>query len=977
MAQRLVEACPDMRQMAREIARQTLITRTGTDLEPDRVYWHRFHTAVSSHLSFNGWQHFDPPMESMTLPQLVMRRFNAADQDNADSLQMMSGFYTADATADRYNESNEVRLLPIDVMEDFWAVDFSTRYHTRLSAFWRDCSDDFRTLAKTNFLTRALDDRESGDITDSDLRTLLQVAGNVQVPIQLSTLRAPTLPPAGLRITAFDIAGYEASDILRIVTPTGRQLLYVPGETVSFHGFTDDQALQAWLLEETATVEGRAGLLAHFPLSMRQENAPDVGLNHLMDLMHGASRPDLSLLNRNNRTLEIDPFTWLRDSARTRMNADAHLCLRSNADLRKQMWIGYLNAFSHVMGPLAAIDWPIALVVVGAGLADMGLNIDQAVNGPTTAERKQGVIGAIVSGIDVLFNSLFLLQAGSAPLESPVPEAQLPALSPAPPAVSLEPPAVSLEPPAVSPEPTESTPLLSTTPTSPAALDSGAVPVVEQLHAFESNFLLEGFTPGQEPGRMRGIYQMPNGDTYIQINGRSYQVRYVNELSYWVIIDPRNPFSFYEYLPVHLDAQDQWQVVDRRGLLGGGPTASTLQRARARDTSLESVLSFSDYDVPSTLKPNVAGAVNGNDLAVLRGELAGTSPGWRDPYIEFRGIRARLAHHAQNFYRRLTLPLRPQIPQPAIATTYKTTLKRLFANSTGLVIGESHASIGSKKFLIDNMRVLTKLKVKTLYMEHLLTDFHQMDLNEFRRTGRMPQNLERYLNNLDRGFQTDARGQYTFLALVKAANANLIRIRAIDCLASYRLDGLADPDGNLRQKIMNYFARTIIRADGPARAEGEKWVALVGNTHANTYKGVAGLSELESAVGLRIEDIDVQQPETFASDPGQELEGPIGSPGGFVKSDLRLQLKVIRSPSTLSAEDRLVLAGMFIIDDSPGNSVLIHRAADDTIARTAIRSRFGKVYINRPSWPAVSGRRFNSLGDLAAALKLMGMTDVS
>jgi hypothetical protein len=69
------------------------------------------------------------------------------------------------------------------------------------------------------------------------------------------------------------------------------------------------------------------------------------------------------------------------------------------------MWMGYLKAFGQTFGALAALDWPIALAAVGAGL-----NMDQANHGHTTAERKIGLIGAILGSVDVLFNSVFLLQ---------------------------------------------------------------------------------------------------------------------------------------------------------------------------------------------------------------------------------------------------------------------------------------------------------------------------------------------------------------------------------------------------------------------------------------------------------------------------------------------------------------------------------------------------------------------------------------
>ena len=97
--------------------------------------------------------------------------------------------------------------------------------------------------------------------------------------------------------------------------------------------------------------------------------------------------------------------------------------------------------------------------------------------------------------------------------------------------------------------------------------------------------------------------------------------------------------------------------------------------------------------------------------------------------------------------------------------------------------------MASKQFLIENMEVLSKQKVKTLYFEHLLTDFHQADLDVFNRTGELSQTLESYLKNLDRGHGTDPTGQFTFLEVVKAARESHIRVQAIDCLASYRAPG--------------------------------------------------------------------------------------------------------------------------------------------------------------------------------------------
>lgn len=54
------------------------------------------------------------------------------------------------------------------------------------------------------------------------------------------------------------------------------------------------------------------------------------------------------------------------------------------------------------------------------------------------------------------------------------------------------------------------------------------------------------------------------------------------------------------------------------------------------------------------------------------------------------------------------------------------------------MVGEAHSQLGSKQFLIENMALLKQQKVRVLYMEHLMTDFQQADLDLFNQTGQMP-----------------------------------------------------------------------------------------------------------------------------------------------------------------------------------------------------------------------------------------------
>jgi hypothetical protein len=957
MARRLVDTCPDMRQMARDTANDILHKFGLGHLEPDTVYWHRFDRSVSSSTSFTGWQHLDKPIESLTLPQLVMHRFSANDQDNVDNLQMMGGFYTAGPDAETFDENNEVRLLPADVLSVFWTLDIKAQFNDRMATFWTGSADDYRTLAKANFIAKALDALEAGTLSTVQFTALTTALGlDLSQPVSLSMLQSQTPLADGIRVATLDIAGYEASDILRIVEPGGRQFLYVPGETDAIHVFETRDEMQWWLMTHTNEIGNRTQFMSHFPMSTHAEGGRGVGLHHALDLMFFNWGPHAqTVINRVDHTLSIDPFTYLRDATKARMQADSDFALHSNGELRKQMWMGYLRAFNQVFGAMAAIDWPVALAVVGAGIADVGLNIDQAVTGHTTAERKRGVTGAILGSIDVLLNSLFLVGGVPAEAGEPVVEGETEGLAE---------PADESSLPVEAPEP------LPPGPTYPEGQD-------ELLATFETNELLEAFASPATKGPMRGIYMNQIGETYISIEDLAYQVRHVKELNTWVIIDPQNPFSFYRNAPVRMTDAGEWELIGRPGLRGGGKFLGKLPWRGPVSSSSTSLPTT--YDMPENLREVLRPDIENPNDKPFEGYLNLTTD--NSALEDFFVMRENLQSDTEAFFADPRVPDRPTIPHVAGEATSKEALKQLYEETAGVVIGESHSSVASKRFLIDNMRQLAKQKVRTLYLEHLLTDLHQADLDLFATSGKMPEKLKAYLEYLDAGHHTDSAGRYTFLNLVRVANENRMRIRAIDCMTSYRLAGLPNPSGSLRIEMMNYFAHTVIRADQAALGNG-KWIALVGNAHANTFQGVPGLAELEGAIGLRVEDVALGQPHGFAPDPGLDTINALGRPAGRVTSDLRLQTEVagLKPPTTgasTSVDSRLSRVGTFIIQRTAGKAELLHRSANGSIVRTPIKSDGGRLFIERPKWTQISGRRFNSLEGLITALHMIGLKQVA
>lgn len=180
-------------------------------------------------------------------------------------------------------------------------------------------------------------------------------------------------------------------------------------------------------------------------------------------------------------------------------------------------------------------------------------------------------------------------------------------------------------------------------------------------------------------------------------------------------------------------------------------------------------------------------------------------------------------------------------------------MSELLQDSPGLVIGEAHSSVASKRELIKNMANLKAQGVSTLYMEHICADSHGKALNEYMNSPKgspMPARLKAYLDMQTVGNRGLGKppSKYNFTTLLEAAKQAGLEVVALDTAKTYATS--EDDLGNTRIKVMNYYAAEKIRLHQP---EG-KWIAFVGSGHATTYEGVPGLAELQGVRSLIIDD---------------------------------------------------------------------------------------------------------------------------
>ncbi|WP_327439803.1 membrane-targeted effector domain-containing toxin [Pseudomonas donghuensis] len=828
IARRVVHAFPDLRNEAREAAKSLLRTEGNLIADPDRIYWHRFSGAASSNRTFTGWEHYGAPDQSVTLTELVMRRFRVSDQDNADLLLLYGGFYTAGPGARRFDETNEVRLDPQKVLNALWQLDFGATFLRRRAAFWSDHGADVRTLSKLNYLSEALQAGLSGQLNEQQLQLVFDAVGfDSSVMPQFQHVEQAKPPAAGIQIAALSLAGQVSPDVIWLQGAGGQHVLYLPGAMPSFQGFSRQQEVAGWLFGWLQAPASSEQLLVHFP------DDPQHRLRDQFDSWaKGSLQAFASLVQRVPITGEV--FTWMRDNARQHMEAETDAALRTNAELRAQLWVGYLGVASRLLGAVAPAGWPLALLAVAVGTASLALNIEQAVDGDNPEERRAGLLGAILAGVDLLLNLPFLLPLGR-----------------------------------------------------------GAA---QELGPFEGNEIID--VPAATSGPLQGVSSLADGAQYIELEGVPYRVRYDQDLRTWLIVPEDNPFAFYGVIPVRLDEQGQWVVLESACLRGGGQCLGGLTPepavAMVDYSPFEAVPGR--YEVPEPARPAVLELVSASNRRAIGGDYYDPESPLMEVRDSLEQIRQQLRTDAGRFFTQAMLP-RFRLNPPTAAISPQRAFIELFDEHAGVVIGESHASIASKRWLLENLTPMYAKGVRTLYLEHLMTDLHQADLDLFYRSGRMSAHLRRYLGRLDVGHRTDPTGRYTFLELVRKARANRIRVQAVDCVASYQLEGLEveQPVNPLRQKVMNYYANRVITSRQAEPGAG-KWVALVGNTHSNLYKRVPGLAELQGVPGLRLVDAGPGQATGITLDAGEYYLPSMGNPDGIVQGDLRLALQTQDQP---------------------------------------------------------------------------------
>ncbi|AZE93239.1 hypothetical protein C4J96_1105 [Pseudomonas orientalis] len=404
------------------------------------------------------------------------------------------------------------------------------------------------------------------------------------------------------------------------------------------------------------------------------------------------------------------------------------------------------------------------------------------------------------------------------------------------------------------------------------------------------------------------------------------------------------------------------------------PGSSTLPRS-ARPSAVPfppSPSHYAEFDLPASFKPALDEMVHMHSgFDILYGSAREGDP-YSAALEAFRQTRSRLDEAAKKAFSAYTPAPRPDLSDLATAPHEEAFIQHLYKQKSGLVIGEAHSQESGKQFLIKHMKLLKTEGVKTLYVEHLLTDLHQAELEALHRTLKMPDNLKRYLKAQDAGHMRDYTGPHTYTRVIRAANKAGIRVRALDCTASYHVKRMYGTKA--RMNLFNYFANEVIKADQAAQGP-HKWVAFMGDTHCDIYLGVPGIAQLQDAVSLRVRDAHPSQALPLHRAGWEIVEGQIGSPGTkALRSDFKLLVGVadMHVPVPETAPDRAWLRNVddFLIEQpSASQANVLHRSDSGAIVSTPIQiDDRGQFFIER--WSQLQGESYPTVEDLDYALSV-------
>lgn len=318
----------------------------------------------------------------------------------------------------RYDASTHLPIAAEAFQQFIQELDFHAPFKAQLDRYWRDHLLDHRLVSKLNFIAACNRQVAEGSLSEAARKLAWRAAG---------------LMPRGdkVRLSTLSIYGYAATDILYLNDrASDLTLLYIPGNSSPLLEFASENAMKDWIGQQCKEPARRLALKQHFRLADRPQGLDFSGLDtaleglaeypdrHRLPPEHGyfnddGTWPPRTYVNyrpgKYNPKITGDLFRALAERQRQRTYDDADFLITRDSQVSKARWLGYLTTTLNLLAPLCLVVPGLAPLLAVGGIAQLGLGLDQAINGKSLVEKEAGV-GNITWG---LFNAVPLAIAGA------------------------------------------------------------------------------------------------------------------------------------------------------------------------------------------------------------------------------------------------------------------------------------------------------------------------------------------------------------------------------------------------------------------------------------------------------------------------------------------------------------------------------------------------------------------------------------
>ena len=367
--------------------------------------WQGEPAAGYSGFHYGNWAGL-PPRGPLTL---VERLEPPSELSNASPYMVFNGLYRR-TQPPRYAPDTRLPIRAESFQAYLWSLSFLNNFKQSLDAYWDHHLTDYQKALRIAFIAACNQQMLEGSLSDTQRQLAWRAAG--------------LLPRGDLRLSMLNVYGYSATDILQIRPGSGPQvLLYIPGNASPFHGFADESALQHWFAAQCQEAHKREALLAHFARADWPDGLDFSGLRTALSGLGLYPRPHrfsarhpgfatsgfwspTQIISYRPETysppITTDLFEYLALRRQDRTYADADAQITSNHDINKARWSSYLQLASAILAPLVIVLPELTPLLIGDGLAQFSLGLDQAINGKSLGTKADGAANQAFG----LFNAL-------------------------------------------------------------------------------------------------------------------------------------------------------------------------------------------------------------------------------------------------------------------------------------------------------------------------------------------------------------------------------------------------------------------------------------------------------------------------------------------------------------------------------------------------------------------------------------------